>query len=138
MSARTDPFETALRALRARDRTAAELGERLERAGVGEEERADVLDRLVRAGYVDDSRFAQHRAAELAGRGAGDAQIRDDLERRGIAAELVEEALAGLEPETERAARIVERRGAGPKTARYLAGRGFGEDALTALVAPDE
>ena len=52
-----------------------------------------------------------------------------------MAAEIVEAVLAGIEPERERAARIAEQRGPGVKTARYLAGRGFGEDALEAVVA---
>jgi regulatory protein len=135
---RNDAFETALRALRSRDRTVAELAVRLERGGVGEEERTDVLERLDRAGYVDDGRFARRRAAELAGRGCGDALIRDDLERRGIAAELVENAIESLDPEARRVARIVERRGRNAKTVRYLAARGFGEEALTSLVAQEE
>lgn len=133
-----DAFETALRALRSRDRSAAELAARLARRGVEEDEQAEVLERLDRAGYLDDERFATQRAAALAGRGSGDALIRDDLERRGIAAEAVEAAIGALEPEPQRAARIVARRGHSAKTARYLAGRGFGEDALTAIVAESD
>jgi regulatory protein len=133
-----DAFETALRALRSRDQSVAELARRLEGRGVGEEERADVLERLDRAGYVDDGRLSRRRAAELAGRGSGDALIRDDLERRGIAAELVEAAIESIEPESQRVARIVERRGRSAKTVRYLAARGFGEEALTGLVAQEE
>jgi regulatory protein len=133
-----DAFETALRALRSRDRSAAELAARLARRGVEEDEQAEVLERLDRAGYLDDERFAAQRAAALAGRGSGDALIRDDLERHGIAAEAVEAAIGALEPEPRRAARIVERRGHSAKTARYLAGRGFGEEALTAVVAESD
>jgi SOS response regulatory protein OraA/RecX len=105
---------------------------------VGENERADVLERLDRAGYLDDERFALRRASALAGRGAGDGLIRDDLERRGVPAELVAAAIAALEPEASRAARIVERRGWSAKTARHLAARGFGEDAVAGLVAEEE
>ena len=133
-----DAFETALRALRSRDRSTAELAARLADRGVEEDEQAEVLERLDRAGYLDDERFATQRAAALAGRGSGDALIRDDLERRGIAAEAVEAAIGALEPEPQRAARIVERRGHSAKTARYLAGRGFGEEALTAVVAESD
>ena len=133
-----DAFETALRALRSRDQSVAELARRLESRGVGEEERTDVLERLDRAGYVDDASFAQRRDAALAERGSGDALIRDDLERRGIAAELVDAAVESLEPELERVARIVERRGSSAKTARYLAARGFGEEAFAGLVAQEE
>ncbi len=143
MAERTDAVETApldlaIRALRFRDRSAAELEARLEQRGVGEAERAQALETLERIGYVDDERFARMRAERLAERGAGDALIRDDLERRGLAADLVELALGELEPERERAARIVERRGSSVKTARYLASRGFGEDALDGIVAADE
>jgi regulatory protein len=133
-----DAVEEALRALRARDRTAAELDARLERRGVHASERAEALATLQRIGYVDDARLARTRAEALAERGSGNALIRHDLERRGIAAELVAAALAELESEHERAARIVQRRGPGAKTARYLASRGFGEDVLEAAVAAQE
>lgn len=126
-----------MRALRARDRSAAELEARLERRGVGEAERAQALETLVRLGYVDDGRFARARATQLAERGSGDALIRHDLEARGLAPELVAAALDELEPEQERAQRLIATRGRTPKTARYLASRGFGEDALAALVARD-
>ncbi len=132
-----DAVESALRALRSRDRSSAELDERLARQGVGVAEREQALETLERIGYVDDERFARTRAEQLAGRGSGDARIRHDLEGRGIDAELVEAALAALEPERERAGRIVEQRGCSLKTARLLASRGFGADAL-ALVAPEE
>ena len=97
-----------------------------------------MLERLGRLGYVDDARVARTRAEQLAARGSGDALIRDDLERRGIGGEAIEEALAELEPERERAARVVAQRGRGPRTARYLASRGFGEEAFAALIAPAE
>lgn len=135
MADRPDAVETALAALRFRDRTAAELDARLEQRGVGEADREQALETLERIGYVDDERFARSRAERLADRGSGDALIRDDLERRGVSAEIVEAALAELEPERTRAARIAERRGPGDKTTRYLAARGFGEDALEGIVA---
>ena len=135
MAEREDAVEVALRALRVRDRTAAELDSRLAERGLDAAEREDALERLERAGYVDDGRFARLRAEQLAGRGSGDALIRHDLETRGVAGEHVDAALDTLEPERERAARIVARRGSGPKTTRYLASRGFGEDALAVAVA---
>jgi len=133
-----DAVETALRALRFRDRTTAELDARLEQRGVGEAEREQALETLERIGYVDDERFAASRAERLAERGSGDALIRDDLERRGVAAEIVEAVLGGIAPERERAARIVAERGASGKTVRYLAARGFGEDALEGIVAQED
>lgn len=138
MPERPDAVEAALRALRFRDRTAAELSARLEQRGIGEVEREQALETLERIGYVDDERFARMRAKQLADRGSGDALIRDDLERRGLAADVVEPALGALEPERERVARIAERRGRSAKTARYLASRGFGEEALETLIAAEE
>lgn len=134
----TDPLDLALRALRSRDRTAAELEARLGQRGVGEAARQQALETLERIGYVDDERFARTRAQQLAERGSGDALIRDDLERRGLAADVVALALEALEPERERAAQIAVRRGRSLKTARYLASRGFGEEALDALVAAED
>ena len=87
---------------------------------------------LERTGIVDDARYANTRAASLAERGYGDAAIEADLERRGVPPELRTEALGLLEPETARVAAVVRRRGPGPRTARYLAGKGFGEEALEA------
>ena len=138
MTRSEDAVEQALRALRHRDRSAAELDARLERRGVGEAEREQALETLERVGYVDDDRFARARAEQLAARGAGDALIRHDLEGRGLAAEHVEAALAALEPERDRAAEIAARRGRSLKTARYLASRGFDPDALEGIVAPGE
>ena len=106
MTQHEDALEEAFRALRSRDRSAAELETRLERRGVGEAEREQALETLERIGYVDDERFARSRAEQLAARGSGDALIRHDLEARGIAPEHVETALASLEPERERATRI--------------------------------
>ena len=84
-----------------------------------------------------DGRFAEERARVLAERGKGDAAIRFELERAGVGSAEVEAALATLDPERERAANLVERRGATPETARLLAGRGFDEDVVAALVAPE-
>jgi regulatory protein len=128
-----DAVQTAVRALRSHDRSVAEIEARLAARGIGEEERAEALETLERMGYVDDERFARTRAEQLAARGSGDALIRHDLAGRGVDDERIEAALSALEPEPVRAARIVERRGPGPKTARYLASKGFGEDAFGAV-----
>ena len=129
-----DPVDVAAQALRHRDRSRSEIAQRLEKAGVGEDEREAALDTLERIGYVDDSRFAQSRAESLAERGRGDALIRDDLEGSGVASEAIEDALASLEPEAERARRIAAAKGRSAATGRYLARNGFSEDAVEAAV----
>ena len=118
---RHEAMDGAARALRSRDLSAAELDARLDRANVAPATRAETIERLTAAGAVDDERFARSRAQTLANRGAGDALVRHDLETRGIATQAIEAAIEALEPEHVRAARLCTRRGAGPKTASYLA-----------------
>jgi SOS response regulatory protein OraA/RecX len=96
------------------------------------------VEALARAGYVDDARFAHGRAAALARRGAGDALIREDLERQGVPREAAEAALAALEPERVRAERVAAARGRTPRTLRFLAAKGFAEESLEPLVADSE
>lgn len=135
---RDEALAVATRALARREHSRRSLAERLQRAGIGKSEAEDVLAELERLGLLDDTRFALERARVLAERGKGDAAIRFDLERSGVSAPAVEEALARLDPERERAERLVGRRGATPATARLLAGRGFDEDVVAAVVARDQ
>jgi SOS response regulatory protein OraA/RecX len=93
------------------------------------------LDKLRRTGLADDERFAKARAVSLAERGSGNALIRTRLAEAGVASELVDDALDAVEGEAARAQRIVERRGASPRTARYLYGKGFAGDVIRAVVA---
>jgi regulatory protein len=127
----------AARALARRDFSERGLRERLRRAGVDPAEAEDALGSLLRAGLVNDRRFALSRARSLAERGKGDAAIRYDLVQQGLATDEIEAALVSLDPERERAERVIERRGGGPATARLLAQRGFAEDAVEAAVAPE-
>jgi regulatory protein len=130
----SEATELALRALRHRDRSRSDLEERLKRAGVPEEERVEALDELTDAGLVSDDRFAQERARSLATRNAGDAFIRADLRRHGIADDLADHALQEIEPECERAARVFRQRGGGDRALRYLGGKGFSRDSLENLL----
>ncbi len=122
---RAEALTRALRALTVRDRSRRSLQDRLAAAGVAARPRQEVLETLERAGLVDDDRLAAARAQALAERGYGDAAIRFDLERQGLGGESVTAALAGLEPERERARRLVEQRGRDARAARWLAAKGF-------------
>jgi SOS response regulatory protein OraA/RecX len=126
---RAEALGLAGRALRARDLSERALSERLE-GRVPPAVRDDALKTLARVGALDDRRVAQNRANALAERGYGDAAIRHDLLQKGLEPDEIEEALADLEPETQRADGIVARRGRGPSTARHLAAKGFGEDTV--------
>jgi SOS response regulatory protein OraA/RecX len=134
---RAEALAVAGRALRRQDLSQRGMAERLTRASVAPAVMEESLAVLSRAGLVDDARFASTRAARLAERGYGDAAIRHDLECQGIGPEPIQQALDGLEAEVERARRLVERRGPGVRTARYLATKGFGEEALEAAAGAD-
>lgn len=130
---RAEALGIALRALRHRDLSRSRLEERLSRRGARAEAKTDALEALERAGLVDDGRVASSRAEALAARGYGDAAIRFALEGEGLAAELVAEALAGLEPEAVRAGKLLDHRGRGPASVRWLASRGFDAGTLEDL-----
>ncbi len=134
---RAEALAVAGRALRARDMSERRLAERLERAAVAPAAVEESLGVLSRAGLVDDARFARTRAEGLAERGYGDSAIRHDLERQGVSGEVVAAALEELEPELDRARRLVERRGPGARTARHLASKGFGEEAVEVAAGGD-
>jgi SOS response regulatory protein OraA/RecX len=132
---RAEALRIAGRALRSRDLSRRRLAERLART-VPPQAAAESLATLERAGLVDDRRVARGRAEALADRGWGDEAIRHRLRAEAFDDAVVGEAVHALEPERERARRLIDRRGPGPRTARYLAGHGFGEEAVeTALRA---
>ena len=76
-------LEVATRALAKRDFSERGLRERLQTYRISQAAEDETLRALLRAGLVDDGRFAQSRAQALAERGKGDAAIRFDLRRRG-------------------------------------------------------
>jgi len=134
---RTKALAVATRALARREHSQRSLRERLLRAGVSVDDADAVVEELRQTGLVDDGRFAEERARMLAERGKGDAAIRFELERAGVGQAELEAALGRLDPERERAAALVARRGASPATARLLAGRGFDEEVVVALIAAE-
>ena len=135
---RHEALAQATRRLRHRDLTVRRLDAELERRGVAPAARADALGILGRAGLVDDERVAEARATALAGRGLGNQAIRWDLERQGVRPDTAERAIGGLEDERERAERIMRVRGPGPRTARFLAQKGFGEEVVEAAAGAIE
>ena len=130
---RAEALSVAGRALRSRDLSRRRLTERLEQR-VSPAAAAESLATLERAGLVDDERVARTRAHALAERGWGDVAIRHRLRAEAFDESVLEDAVRGVEPEAERARRLVDRRGPGPQTARYLAGRGFAEEAVEAAL----
>jgi len=134
---RADALRAGLTALRYADHTATTLRRRLAARGVAPAQRDAAIGTLEQAGLVDDGRFARARAAALAARGAGNELIRADLETRGLPAELTADAIALLEPEAERAERVVAAEGRSNRVLRRLAAKGFSEDVLEGLIADE-
>ena len=125
----------AVRTLRARPVSERRLRERLRSRGVRVDAEEAALGALADAGFVDDERLARRRAVALAGRGWGDAAIEARLAGDGLPARQVESALADLEPEAKRAARVI----AGlplRKAWALLHRRGFDTETLETVLGP--
>lgn len=102
-----------LRLLTARPRTRAELAQALRRRHVPLEAAESILDRFCAVGLIDDEAFAQAWVSSRhTGRGLAGRTLANELRSRGVAADTVAEAVAALDPDTERATarRLVERR----------------------------
>jgi regulatory protein len=67
---------------------------------------------LTARGYLDDAAFAHHWVAARAARGYGPARLRAELRARGVAAALIDAALAGAseDGDLERARAVARRR----------------------------
>jgi regulatory protein len=90
-------YDRALNMLALRARSAAELRRLLVRKG----EPADLVDaaveRLLRAGFLDDASFARQFArSKLLGAGLSRRRVQQELARRGVTREVAESALADV------------------------------------------
>jgi regulatory protein len=86
--------ERAVRLITARERSRADLVERLEQDGFSSAVARSTVDDFARTGLVDDERFAYALARTLANaRGAGRARIARELSAAGIDDSLAEAAL---------------------------------------------
>jgi regulatory protein len=137
------PLDVAARLLARAPRTEAELEARLVARGYQRGTAARTVERCRELGYVGDERLAHDRARSLRARGAGSLKIEADLAGRGLPEALVlgaVEASLDDEPETTWARRALERAGRtdGARAWRLLAGRGFPNDVIAAVVGdPD-
>ena len=134
----------AIALLARRDHSRAELSRKLVRHIEDEDpsELGRVLDELGRNGLLSDERFAG-AVARSRSRRFGDARIRYDLRRFGIADDLSAAALAKLAgTEAARAREVSSRRFTGlpttaaerAKRARFLQSRGFSLDSIYKVV----
>ena len=144
-------MDKALELLSFRARSESELERRLLRAGHKPDTIAPALRRCRELGYLDDRAFAlSHVRDRLRLRPRGRRALRSELYRRGVDAELADEAIdRGFEEtgvdETDLARRVARKRfrilkGAQPEAARrrlaaYLARRGFPPTVVREVVA---
>jgi SOS response regulatory protein OraA/RecX len=126
---RAEALNKATRMLARRPLPKALLEERLEKKGVAPVALGEALEVLEQAQYLNDRSYALERARSLAERSYGDAAVRYILEQERVGSELIEEAVAALEPEIERAREIA---GAIPDRRKLgrLARRGFDSETI--------
>ncbi len=136
-------FHAALNLLSFTMRSEEEIRRRLARKGFDETAIDEAVRRLVETEYLNDRTLArQYVDARVRSRGEGLHRVRRNLLRRGVGREIVEDALAQLEPEVdwlelarEQAAKRWERLGTTADTRRrqkklfdYLVRKGFDYD----------
>ncbi|MEW5810991.1 MAG: recombination regulator RecX [Actinomycetota bacterium] len=92
-----------LRLLTARARTRAELETQLAKRGYPEDVTAQVLDRLTKAGLIDDEDFAEQwvRSRRLHA-GKGKRALAAELRIKGVDNEVISAALSGIDAGAER------------------------------------
>jgi regulatory protein len=146
--------QAAARLLKVRGRSRQELARALGRKGYGEAAVSLTLERLERAGLVNDEELAGRLADSLRERKLGTRVVRQKMLQAGLGRELTEETLTELgdEGEAGRALALGEKyvaRSAGEDPARlrrrlygYLARRGFDDGVCrevleTVVPAPD-
>jgi len=147
---------SALNGLAQRARTAHEVRQSLVQKGFAETVAEDTVADLERIGMIDDAAYAQAFVhGRFSGRGYGPARLRQDLQRKGIARETIEAALAELTEVEDLGAEARDQarrkwqslaseddsRKRRKKTMDYLVRRGFGfDEARSAVeaVADDE
>ena len=94
--------QAALRYLSYRPRTEQELDRYLEQAGFEKHHREVVIAELSNLGYIDDRQFAaQWIKSRREIKGYGNLRLRQELQQKGIASEMIEELLQEKEGDRE-------------------------------------
>lgn len=128
--------ESAVRFLLSRDRSEAEVINKLIYKGFDKDVAKDAAQALKAIGYIDDDRFARRYIAErIRLKSLSKKALRLELKRKGIADEIIDEALSELEIEEEEVALRAARKKFGKydirdekiqlKIMRFLCHRGF-------------
>lgn len=137
----------ALRLLKFRPRSEAELKGRLAEKGFGDDTVQAVVEEMRRTGLIGDARFARYAATQAAAKPVGRRLILNRLKRKGIASEMAEEAVQAAtrgKDELERAREAAGRRAAAlqglsrqaaeRRLFGFLSRRGFSSDVVWKVV----
>lgn len=95
-------LDTAANVLQYKQRSAAALYDRLVEKEIAPEDAEYAVARLRALGYLNDVSYAAAFARDLAARGYGRARVRAALREKKVAAEDIEQALEGFEPDREK------------------------------------
>lgn len=129
----------ALKILEYRSHSEREMRDKLKRAGAGGDDIERVLEFLREYRFVDDGDFAKRYARDLKNlRKLGKRRVRAELIKKGIAAELADDAVSELDWETEDVLTpLVRKKLAGDfeqksrdRCMRYFITRGYGFDEI--------
>ena len=138
-------YQQALKFLNYRQRSASEIEKNLDKHGFGEAAIAHALERLRRAGLVNDARFAQawvENRSEFRPRSRR--ALAFELKKRGIPEEIIRETLADIDEDPlayqaaiaqARKYRGLDWRAFRQKMYQFLARRGFNYDVSSEAVA---
>ncbi len=144
-------YAYAVALLARRDYSTRELRSKLKERGYLEHAIEPVLIDLEETRKLDDARYGANVVASRSRRALGPARIRQELMRKGVTAETVDQALAGgegeLAPDFIQLARQARARKFGPelptdwkekaRQARFLQYRGFSTDHIRAALDAD-
>jgi regulatory protein len=101
--------DAALRILRGAGQSGMSLQRKLEQRGYAPEAAAEAVQRCIATGYVNDAAMAASVAARHRRAGHGRARVAADLKSKGVATDLITEALDGQSDTEEAAALAVAR-----------------------------
>ncbi len=144
------PTQRAMGLLTRREHSCVELTRKLTSRGVEPDDANAVVDKLTKAGWQDDLRFAELLVRSRANTGYGPVRIRAELATHALSAEIIATALEKFECDwCGNASDLLQRRHpsaldgdrvAQRKAADFLLRRGFGMDQVMSALrsSPDE
>ena len=144
-------YAYAIALLARRDYSTRELRSKLKERGYLENAIEPVLMDLEETRKLDDARYGANVVASRSRRALGPARIRNELKRKGVAVDTIDQALAGGEgepvPDFAQLARQARARKFGPelptdwkeraRQARFLQYRGFSNDHIRVALDAD-